>query len=403
MSFTRFNLDPRLLQSIETAGFKAPTPIQSKAIPVAVDGRDLVGIAQTGTGKSAAFLLPILQRLLSGPRHRARALILAPTRELAEQIYQMARTFSGKTGIRSMVIYGGVSKKPQIQAIREGCEIIIACPGRLLDHVREGTINLSRIEILVLDEVDRMFDMGFLPDVKRVISQLPKHRQNLFFSATMSNEIRTLANQILRNAEAIQIGIVSPAKTVSHAVYPVPADRKKDLLYSLLNKLPLERALIFTRTKYRARSLAQSLEKKGYLVTALQGNMSQSARQRSIDGFRKGQYDMLVATDIASRGIDVTDISHVINFDIPDTVDAYIHRIGRTGRVERSGEAFTFVGTEDAEMVRKLEACMKTPIQRRSLDGFDYGPSNPNSQFTRQNSSRNGRGNPRARRQLAGS
>ena len=347
-----------------------------------MEGRDVLGLAQTGTGKTAAFLLPILQRLAKGPRKRIRALILAPTRELADQIFDASVQFAGNTGIRSAVIYGGVSKRPQISDLRRGCEIIVACPGRLLDHIGERTIDLSHVEILVLDEADRMFDMGFLPDVRRIVSKVPEYRQNLFFSATMPKEIRKLADQMLHNPEQAQIGMIAPAKTVSHAMYPVQSDRKKDLLYHLLAKTPSQRVLIFTRTKYRARSLAVSLDKKGFRASALQGNMSQNARQAAIGGFRNGKFDVLVATDIASRGIDISEISHVINFDIPDTVDAYIHRIGRTGRVERSGEAFTIAVVDDAPMVREIEKVLSEPIERRKLEGFDYAGFEPERQFT---------------------
>ena len=402
MDFLDFNLDSRLLQAVKKVGFETPTPIQQRAIPVAIAGRDLVGIAQTGTGKTAAFLLPIIQRLIRGPRRRVRALILAPTRELAEQIHQMACTFVGNTGIRSAVIYGGVSKIPQIKALRRGSEIVVACPGRLLDLLRERMINLSQVEVLVLDEVDRMFDMGFLDDVRQIISAVPKHRQNLFFSATMPQEIRTLADQTLHNAESIQISMIAPAKTVSHAIYQVPTHRKKDLLYSLLDSIPAPRILIFTRTKHRAKSLAQSLDKKGYLVAELQGNMSQNARRSSIDGFRRRKYDVLVATDIASRGIDISEISHVINFDIPDTVDAYIHRIGRTGRVDRAGEALSLAGDEDASKLRQIEKCINKPLQRRSLEGFNYGSFDPTKRFERTNRNSGPRSPQRHRKQMVG-
>ena len=369
------------MDALERVGFETPTPIQQKTIPEALTGRDVLGLAQTGTGKTAAFLLPILQRLIKGPRRKIRALIVAPTRELADQIFAAANDFAGKTGIRSMVIYGGVSKKPQLDNLRRGTEIVIACPGRLLDHVGEGDIDLSHVEVLVLDEADRMFDMGFLPDIRKIVAKIPESRQNLFFSATMPAEIRTLADQILKNPARVQIGIIAPAKTVSHALYPVPDDSKKELLYSLLERTRSERVLIFTRTKYRARSLAAALEKRGLRASALQGNMSQNARTRSISGFRSGQYDVLVATDIASRGLDISEISHVINFDIPDTADAYIHRIGRTGRVERSGDAFTLAVTEDAPMVREIEKVLGARIERRRLEGFDYGRFEPESQF----------------------
>ena len=372
MSFEQFNLDPRLEAGIKNAGFSTPTPIQEQAIPVVLSGRDVLGLAQTGTGKTAAFMLPILQRLTTGPRGRVRALIVAPTRELAEQIHQAARELGKHTKIRSMTVYGGVSKNRQINALRRGVEIVVACPGRLLDLVGDGAIDLSKVEVLVLDEADRMCDMGFLPDIRRIIKLLPKKRQTLFFSATMPDDIRGLANSILHDPVKVQIGMIAPAETVSHALYPIPFGRKKDLLFAMLEQTATGRVLIFTRTKRRARFLARDLENRRYRVAALQGNMSQNKRQQAINGFRNGRYDILVATDIAARGIDVSEISHVINYDMPDTVDAYTHRIGRTGRAENNGEAFTFASQEDAALIRQIERLLGTKIEQRSLEGFDY-------------------------------
>ena len=377
MSFNHFDLDARLMAGIKSAGFVNPTPIQEQAIPVILEGRDVMGLAQTGTGKTAAFMLPILQRLTKGPLRRMRALIIAPTRELAEQINQATRDLSRKTKIRSTAIYGGVGKGQQIKALRSGTEIVVACPGRLLDLTREGHVNYDNIEVFVLDEADRLFDMGFLPDIRRIISKLPRERQTLFFSATMPNDIRKLANQNLKNPATVQIGVIAPAETVSHALYPVTQQMKKGLLLHMLDTTSTGRVLIFTRTKYRARNLARDLEKKGYRAAALQGNMSQNQRQRAIDGFRKGKYDILAATDVAARGIDVSDISHVINFDMPDTADAYTHRIGRTGRAHKNGQAFTFAVEDDEAMVYQIERAIGSPIERRSLDGFDYGVFQP--------------------------
>jgi ATP-dependent RNA helicase RhlE len=340
-----------------------------------------LGTAQTGTGKTAAFVLPILQHLIQNPKPtragRVRALIIAPTRELAEQIHQASVDLGRNTKTRSTTVYGGVSKKRQIGTLRRGAEIVVACPGRLLDLLGDRYIDLSRVEVLVLDEADRMCDMGFLPDVRRILKALPAHRQTLFFSATMPPEIRKLADIILHNPATVQIGVIAPAETVSHALYPVSAGRKKALLLATLEQTATGRVLIFTRTKRRARFLARDLEGKKYRVSALQGNMSQNKRQQAIDGFRGGKYDILVATDIASRGIDVSDISHVINYDMPDTVDAYTHRIGRTGRAEQSGEAFTFVGREDEALVRRIEKVLGERIERRQLPGFDYNASLP--------------------------
>jgi ATP-dependent RNA helicase RhlE len=381
VNFDQFSLDPRIKTGIKAAGFKTPTPIQQKAIPAVLEGRDILGVAQTGTGKTAAFVLPILQRLTKGPLGRIRALIVAPTRELAEQIHQASVDLGKHTRVRSVTVYGGVSKTRQIQKIKRGVEIVVACPGRLLDIVGDGAIDLSQVEVLVLDEADRMCDMGFLPDIRRIIKLLPKKRQTLFFSATMPNDIRDLSKSILHNPTRVQIGMIAPAKTVSHALYPVTQGLKKPLLLAMLKQTATGRVLIFTRTKRRARFLARDLERRKYRVSALQGNMTQNRRQRAIDGFRNGKYDILVATDIASRGIDVTDISHVINYDMPDTVDAYTHRIGRTGRARKKGEAFTFAVPEDAPLVRDIEKVLKTRIDRRQLPGFDYSGFQPENQF----------------------
>ena len=372
MNFEQFSLDARLNAGINSVGYTTPTPIQQQAMPHVLQGRDVLGLAQTGTGKTAAFMLPILQHLTTGPLRHVRALIVAPTRELAEQIHQTAVDLGKHTKIRSVTVYGGVSKNRQVENLKRGAEIVVACPGRLLDLVGDRSIDLSHVEVLVLDEADRMCDMGFLPDIRRILKLLPQQRQTLFFSATMPDDIRQLANDILKQPVTVQVDVIAPAKTVSHALYPVPEGLKKTLLFSMLNQTATGRVLIFTRTKRRARFLARDLEQEGHNVEALQGNMSQNRRQRAIDGFRDGKYDILVATDIAARGIDVADISHVINFDMPDTVDAYTHRIGRTGRAQESGEAFTFATQNDDPMVRDIEKVLGTRIERRQLDGFDY-------------------------------
>jgi ATP-dependent RNA helicase RhlE len=340
-----------------------------------------LGLAQTGTGKTAAFALPILQRLLHGQRRRVRVLVLSPTRELAEQIHQMTVGLGRQTRVRSTTVYGGVSKGRQLDALNRGVEIVVACPGRLLDLLGDRHIDLSHVEVLVLDEADRMCDMGFLPDVRRILKALPKQRQTLFFAATMPDEIRELADDILHDPATVQIGMLAPVKTVSHALYPVPANLKKELLLATLEQTPTGRVLIFTRTKYRARRLARDLDKRNYRAAALQGNMSQNQRQAALKGFRNGKYDILVATDVASRGIDVLEITHVINFDMPDTVDAYTHRIGRTGRAELSGEAYTFAVQADEPMVRAIERVLGTRLERRWLPGFDYGRFAPERQF----------------------
>jgi len=394
LSFEQFSFDRRIAAGVKSVGYANATPIQRKAIPIVLQGRDILGLAQTGTGKTAAFVLPILQRLSQGPRGKVRALIVAPTRELAEQIHQDIVKLGRNTKIRSVTIYGGVSKGPQLAALRRGAEIVVACPGRLLDHVDAGALNLSHVEVLVLDEADRMCDMGFLPDIRRIIRQVPEKRQTLFFSATMPKDIRILADRILNAPETVQIGAIAPAETVSHALYPVPEDRRKELLEAMLRRTSTGRVLVFTRTKHRARSLALYLKKQGRRAAALQGNMSQSQRQQAIDGFRHGKIDVLVATDIAARGIDVSQISHVINFDMPNTVDAYTHRIGRTGRIGSTGEAFTFAIRGDGLMVRQIEKTLGTRLERRRLPDFDYGGGfDPGRQFPRSsgNTARSGR------------
>jgi ATP-dependent RNA helicase RhlE len=372
MNFEQFSLDPRIGAGVKAAGYTTPTPIQHQAIPVVLEGRDVLGLAQTGTGKTAAFLLPILQRLTKGPLRRVRVLILAPTRELAEQIHQMSIDLGKNTQVRSVTVYGGVSKARQVEALRRGAEIVVACPGRLLDLLNDRSIDLSQVEVLVLDEADRMCDMGFLPDIRRILKALPVQRQTLFFSATMPKDIRKLANKILDDPTTVQIGMSAPVETVSHTLYPISRGLKKKLLLAMLQQTATGRVLIFTRTKHRARGLARDLAKHNYRASALQGNMSQNQRQKAIDGFRNGKYDILVATDIASRGIDVSEISHVINFDMPDTVDAYTHRIGRTGRAHKTGEAYTFVEREQESMVREIEKVLGDQIERRRLPGFDY-------------------------------
>jgi ATP-dependent RNA helicase RhlE len=377
VSFKDFNLDARLLAGVKDAGFTIPTPIQQQAIPHVMQGRDVMGLAQTGTGKTAAFMLPILHRLTTGPLRRVRVLIVVPTRELAEQIHQATKDLGKHTKLRSATVYGGVGKGRQIQALKRGAEIVVACPGRLLDLAGEREIDLSQVEVLILDEADRMCDMGFLPDIRRILKLFPNRKQTLFFSATMPDDIRDLSDSMLKDPITVQIGMVAPAQTVSHAIYPVTQKMKKTFLFAMLNQTRTGRVLVFTRTKHRARNLARDLEKQGHKAAALQGNMTQNNRQRAINGFRDGKHDILVATDVASRGIDVAEISHVINFDMPDTVDAYTHRIGRTGRAEESGEAFTLATAEDGIMVRDIERLLGEPLERRQLDSFDYAGFTP--------------------------
>jgi len=373
MNFKRFNFHPQISAGIIAAGYNRPTPIQEETIPKILQLRDVMGLAQTGTGKTAAFALPILQRLMRGQRGKIRALVIAPTRELAEQIHVTFNQLGQKTGLRSITIYGGVGLNPQITGLQRGTEIVVACPGRLLDHIKRRTIDLSHLETLVLDEADRMFDMGFLPDIRQIIKALPAQRQTLLFSATMPNEVRRLIQEVLHDPVNVQIDMVAPATTIRHALYPVAQHLKTDLLIQLLQKTDTQSVLVFTRTKHRAKRLGEKLGKNGYRASSLQGNLSQSKRQAALDGFRNGKIQILVATDIAARGIDVSSVSHVINYDIPDTADAYIHRIGRTGRASRHGDAFTMVTQEDRSIIRTIEGLLGAPIEKRRIEGFDDG------------------------------
>ncbi len=378
MNFEQFNLDSRLMVGIKKAGYETATPIQEAAIPAALRGRDIIGTAQTGTGKTAAFVLPILHRLLlEGPRNVTRVLIVTPTRELAEQIHDVVKELAAGTKLRSATIYGGVGPAPQVKALRDGAEILIVCPGRFLDLVNQGHARLGKIETLVLDEADRMFDMGFLPDVKRIIKTLPTQRQTMLFSATFPSEVEFLASSTLKNPQKIAMGISRPAHTVTHALYPVPPHLKSQLLLALLKKTDTNSVLIFARTKYRAQKVSQQIERAGHKVTSLHGDRSQGQRQSALKGFKDGTHQIMVATDIAARGLDVESISHVINYDMPDTADAYIHRIGRTGRAQRTGDAFTLVTPEDNDMIKILERIMGSPLKRETLEGFDYTAAAP--------------------------
>ena len=377
MSFHSLGLDPQLLKNVADQGYTLTTPIQKKAIPAILEGRDVVGLAQTGTGKTAAFVLPLLHRLLAGPRRQLRALIVGPTRELAEQTKDVLIKLGANTGLRNVTIYGGVGMQPQISGVRQGAEVAIACPGRLLDLLGQGKFNLNQVECLVLDEADRMFDMGFLPDIRKILHKLPAKRQILLFSATMPEEIRRLTNEILHNPVTVQIAHSKPAETVDHAFYPVEQNLKAQLLLAVLKKIGDGSVLVFTRTKHRAKRLAAQLGASGYRAASLQGNLSQRQRQAALDGFKSGAHQILVATDLAARGIDVEDITHVINLDMPATVDDYTHRIGRTGRAAKTGDAFTFITHEDEGSVRAIERLMGFKIQRRHIEGFDYAAKPP--------------------------
>jgi ATP-dependent RNA helicase RhlE len=372
MSFETFNFHPSIMAGVRALGYTKPTPIQLQAIPPIMQGRDIIGLAQTGTGKTAAFVLPILQRLLQGPRGRVRALIISPTRELTEQTSGAIYDLGEKTKLQGIAIYGGVSMEQQTRQLINGVEIIAACPGRLLDHLWKGTVDLSRLEVLVIDEADRMFDMGFLPSIRGILQCILHRRQTLLFSATMPSDIRRLVREIMHDPVTVQIGHTLPAKTVSHSMYPVKQHLKTALLKELLRKTDTESVLVFTRTKHRAERVAQQLAKAGIRATSLQGDMPQYRRQAALDGFRNGSVKILVATDIAARGIDVLSISHVINYDMPESTDDYIHRIGRTGRVNKNGDALTLVTNDDAGRIRALERLLGTPLERLTLQGFDY-------------------------------
>jgi ATP-dependent RNA helicase RhlE len=372
LNFDSFNLHKHILSNVQTLGYITPTPIQQQSIPVVLSGKDVMGLAQTGTGKTAAFALPIIHRLMEGPRSVVRALIVAPTRELAQQIHEAIVEICKGTGLQSMTLYGGVNINPQIKSLKTGVEIVVACPGRLLDHIQQRTINLDKVEVLVLDEADQMFDMGFLPSIRRLIRHLPKKRQTLLFSATMPHEINDLAREVLSQPITVEVGHSAPATSVQQVLYPVAQHLKSDLLIKILNKTTIESVLVFTRTKRGAKQVALKLEQAGFRATSLQGNLSQSRRLSAMNGFRDGSLQIMVATDIAARGIDVNSISHVVNFDMPSTVESYIHRIGRTGRAERVGEAYTLTTQEDLLLIRKIERVLGKKLEQRTLEDFNY-------------------------------
>ena len=382
-------LNQRILDAIRDAEYTEPTPIQVQAIPISMNGDDVLGLAQTGTGKTAAFMLPILEKIHNNENNKISTLILAPTRELVDQINKTAIDLGKYTKSSSVPVYGGVNKRPQNSKLSRHPSIVVACPGRLLDHLNEKTIDLSAVETLVLDEADTMCDMGFLPDIRKILGYLPIEKQTLFFAATMPKDIRVLAQNILKSPKTVQIGILAPAETVSQALYPMNEQIKTKCLFKVLETTATGRVIIFTRTKHRAKRIAADLDKKKYRVTLLQGNLSQNKRNRAINGFKDGKYDILVATDIASRGIDVSEVSHVINFDMPNTVDDYINRIGRTGRAKNKGEALTFVVSGDEYLVRRIESILKAKIDRRTIEDIDYGKTPVRNPNTREHSKRN--------------
>ncbi|MCB9906151.1 MAG: DEAD/DEAH box helicase [Planctomycetes bacterium] len=378
--FHSFHLRSSLQKGIDAAGFTELRPIQRDAIPAALKGRDVLGLAQTGTGKTCAFAVPIIERILDVDPPGPSALIVAPTRELVLQIQAEIQLLAKFADIRTVTIFGGTGAPAQIRGLRAKPDILIACPGRLLDLYKQGVVNLKNIETLVLDEADHMFDQGFLPDIKRIIAVLPKKRQNLLFSATMPREIRGLADAILQDPKVVELASAAPAETIDHALYPCQEGRKLEMLDHLLREEGFKSAIVFLRTKRRVKLIAEKLARSGHRAVGLQGNMSQVQRVKAMEGFRKGSFDILVATDIAARGIDVANVSQVINFDIPNTPDTYTHRIGRTGRAEATGRACTLVADDDYAMVKAIENKLGAQIPRARVQGFGKGEGRPSSE-----------------------
>lgn len=372
MPFSKFGLSPQILDGVKAMGYVDPTPIQLRAIPMIMAGTDVIGSAQTGTGKTAAFALPILSKL-NQHSQATRVLILEPTRELASQVETAIRDFARFTNLRVAVVYGGVGYGKQIDALRTGVDILVATPGRLLDHIEKGVCKLDKVEFVVLDEADRMLDMGFLPDVRRIVERCPRQRHTSLFSATIPPQIETLIKWAMKTPETIEIGARrTPAETVKHVIYPVAEDQKSDLLRALLDQVKYESVIIFCRTKHRADRIAALLKKNTHAVAVLHSNRTQREREEALHGFRNGRYEVLVATDIAARGLDIADVSHVINYDVPQHPEDYIHRIGRTGRAEASGDAFTLMVAEDSQHVASIERFISQKISRIRLDGFNY-------------------------------
>ena len=372
MNFDQYNFNDSLAAGIRMQGFIKATPIQQKAIPVALENKDIMGLAQTGTGKTGAFAIPVLEKIAQSQSKGIKALIIAPTRELVMQIDTVINELGAKTNIKTTTIFGGANIRGQITRLNRGVDIVVACPGRLLDHAKRRTIDLSKIEMLVLDEADQMFDMGFLPDIKKIISKLPKEKQTMLFSATMSEPIKKLANSVLVKPTLIDINKDTPLSLIKHAAYPVSRKQKEELLLSILKKPDVHSAIIFARTKHRTKKLANCLYKARHNVTSLQGNLSQNRRQEAMQGFRDGKYNIMVATDIAARGLDISEVSHVINFDVPDTTEAYTHRIGRTGRASKTGEAYTFVTSEDTKKIKAIERSLGKQLPKLKIEGFEY-------------------------------
>ena len=380
--FTALGLAPELLNAVRDAGYTHPTPIQQQAIPLALEGRDLIGLAQTGTGKTAGFTLPIIHNLITAPVtdengkpvHRVRVLILTPTRELTAQVEASFRKYGKYTELRVVPIFGGVGIEPQSKVLHRGVDVVVATPGRLLDHMERENVAFDDLEVLVLDEADRMLDMGFAPQLNRIVSEVPRFRQTLLFSATMPPEVEALARKYLRKPVVVQVGRRSEAaSTVTHAVYPVPRERKSTLLGELLRKSDMDSVLIFTRTKHGADRVVRHLEDEGIAATAMHADKSQGERTKALDDFKSGKVRVLVATDIAQRGLDVSGITHVINYDVPQQPEDYVHRIGRTGRAAATGDAYTFMAPDEISMVRTIERMIGQQIPRISVPGYDFG------------------------------
>jgi ATP-dependent RNA helicase RhlE len=371
MSFQEFGLSDEVVHGVQSMGYVEPTAIQVRAIPIILGGKDVIGSAQTGTGKTAAFGLPILTKL--GKHGRCRCLVVEPTRELAAQVETAFRDFARFTDLRIGLVHGGVGYGRQREQLKAGVDVLVATPGRLLDHLQQGDASLQHISILVLDEVDRMLDMGFLPDVRRIVEKCPKERQTLFFSATLPPEIEGLTKWVLRHPEIIEIGARrSPAETVTHAFYPVARDQKFDLLAALLKRTNFESVLIFCRTKHGADKIAHKLKAEKHAVAVLHSNRTQRERVEALEGFKSGKYEVMVATDIAARGLDIAGVSHVINYDVPQHPEDYVHRIGRTGRAQNVGDAFTLVAGEDLDHIASIERFIGQKVARLKLEGFNY-------------------------------
>ena len=372
MAFSKLGLSPKIVDGVKAMGYAEPTPIQLRAIPLVLAGRDVIGSAQTGTGKTAAFALPILSKLgqhVPGPR----ALVLEPTRELAAQVETAIHDYARFTNLRTTVVFGGVGYGRQNDELRAGTDIVVATPGRLLDHLERGTVRLDKVQFLVLDEADRMLDMGFLPDVRRILDRIPRQRHTALFSATIPPQIETLIKWAMQNPETIEIGARrTPAETVKHVIYPVSDSQKSDLLLQLLERVNYNSVLIFCRTKHGADRIAGLLKRNNHAVAVLHSNRTQREREQALAGFRNGKFEALVATDIAARGLDIAEVSHVINYDVPQHPEDYIHRIGRTGRAEHSGDAFTIMTAEDSSHVFAIERFISQKIPRVKLENFDY-------------------------------